>query len=453
MAIVNVGDQNIDGDGRIFYTEDIPFGPSTKKKQLTRQAWSVATYICSSSKKLKYLEDLPKSVKTISLAGCSAAQDIGGLTPDIETIDLAGCLSLKKLPDLSQFKKLKFLNLTRCKSLEITEEFLQTLQDLESQGCKITYPNDEEKIKEAKSAIEKIDAKKLSSTKKLLTAYLTENLDDREKEVHLAENINLFLGLLKPEHYEWVENIASIFVEEGCINQPVAGFFEIISWLEVASKTTDEEKLKALDPLIINASLLGFSRSQEFINNYGKVGKETEAEFINILLGKVCREIFTETTQSPHGVPQKVAYEGSVDSLFKNEHLIKDACAYVAGVRNNPLQFQFEYLVNKSEGSLGVWGEINFPKEIQEVKKQNSARRSEIANSPQSDDAAQTGTDFMVQENSQIADTIFSKTMQLIDRIFPQRPSSSCCPKITNCFQHLIGMFGKKGDNLDGKHH
>ncbi len=435
MTIIRIVDSNIDKDGNLIFSDPQPAESSPNKKLLTYSSWQSATSIHCNASKIKVLrQEIPESVKLLSFAGCTNLEIVAHNIPEnIETLDFAGCITLKKLPDLSNLKNLKFLNLTGCDSLDI-QQISSLLKELESRECEIIYPEDKRTIKDVKNAVENIDEKALPLTSKLLNRYLTEKSEQRDKGITLAKNVKQFLELLKPESYQISEKLSGIFAVDGCTNRPVAGFFEIISWLKIANQTNDSDRFRALDPLVANQTIMDFVRSDDFKTNYGGCGEEAEAELVNTLLSIVNKMVNPENSLWS-GVPNKIVNSGLIDHLISNKDMIVACQSLVEKSLTQSPDEKFEYLMNRVEGFAEMWGSIVFPKEIKEIKEKYETQRSQIdislADKLESSELKAID-DIESKERIEIADFVMLSTKKMAENL---TPNNETMPKSVDLLQ------------------
>ncbi len=406
MTVISLRSEDIDSQGRIKFKAD----------------WKNITSIYATNQTtLKIVDNLPHSLTRLSLAGCSEIIKLDSFPPDLEALDLFGCTNLSSLSLTSLAQKsptkLGILNLSNCEKIEFTEELKRDLQVLERNGCKVIYPKDNRNIAEAGLKLARIanmeNKSAVINTRLLLSRYFTELVEERDRQGLLAENLLTVLNILEtnPQHFSWVEEIATIFVGDGCINQPVAGFFEIATWLIASSYEDHQKKIEALTPLMVMSAIIYFIKSELQKDQEEKLSPSYEVEVGMLMLKAVHNRILDEgKIKSPwFAIPQKIAYENrdEVQKFLNTENLDK-VYSLATNILKQSTREKTQFFENAKNAHM--WGAIAFPEVFEDVK--NSAGR----NSGMSEaDSPNTFKKRVVD----VEDIIMNKIMELTRSIFP----------------------------------
>ena len=109
------------------------------------------------------------------------------------------------------------------------------------------------------NALDEINIKrKDSKMKSLFLRYSNELLDKRNtQEVERYASIVINLVKIDPRHLLWMEEVASGYIDE-CINQPVAGWFELCGYANLLNKKTMTEKIEASKQIAVQYYLTGY---------------------------------------------------------------------------------------------------------------------------------------------------------------------------------------------------
>jgi hypothetical protein len=211
----------------------------------------------------------------------------------------------------------------------------------------------------------------------LLHRYLREGIGQRGSDAKatpkecLKEIILTTIPVLQElkensDHLLWVEEIAARFAYDGCINQPVAGWFQISAMTTIALAPTILEKIIATQHLRV---LEGITEYIACLPRDQKPGAGTEIEFGNALFREVYKKLFGQgyIKQPWLGVPKSIAYEGMITSFLTQER-IDEACNLAIEIlQEEPRKVAKDFC----EGAhKEFWAQITFPVEIAEIKNQ-----------------------------------------------------------------------------------
>jgi hypothetical protein len=371
--------------------------------------------------KLKTLPQLPEGLEDLNCFGCSDLETITNIPTTVKTLYLGGCKKLKTLPQLLEGLEelncygcetletitnipttLKKLELFDCRNLIKTPELEARLAELELAGCVITYPSHfvTDKAAEAKEKLNKVittyvannpegpGAASFQPIKDILHRYLSEGLGQRGGDKAVILEVNPVLNFLeKDSRILPIINEVSNQLFAGCVNQPVRGWSEICALVAIAGKEKITDKIEAarqLKTIDVIASFIGELPSDK------KPGEQVEVEAGNALLREVHKELLKEQIleQPWLGVPKLIAYEGFV-TTWLTRNIIEDVVNKVKGQVFAKSQEEIaEYLCETHHQE--AWGEICFPDEIKEIKKEFESRSDHDALQERSERIAKT---------------------------------------------------------------
>ncbi len=189
----------------------------------------------------------------------------------LKKLKLDGCASLTTLPDLSNLKNLKELNLTGCIKLVLTPKLTEKLIALEGQGCSIIYPKHfqpSDLTQQCKDRLGEVTEKynrnksknepNLENITTFFSRFLTEGISQRTKQTDsniekankIAKSTESFLDFIEknPQHLPWIDEVSKNYLA-GCINQPVWGFFEINSLIQLVKEEKFLDKVTSAKTL------------------------------------------------------------------------------------------------------------------------------------------------------------------------------------------------------------
>jgi hypothetical protein len=155
--------------------------------------------------------------------------------------------------------------------------------------------------------------------KQLMDRYLQEGVIVRGGATSITSDVKPHLDFLShhPQHLSWVNTIAGRYVVDGCINQPVAGWSEIVAYLLIAKAKGADQCLEAAKYLIALEALR--AHALECNANKGK-SEAVEVEAGNVLARAVSKLLSARDGMKPWpGVPaDDIAYELTVRSWITN---------------------------------------------------------------------------------------------------------------------------------------
>ena len=343
----------------------------------------------------------PNSLKHISLSNCTNLKEIASLPRSLMSLNLANCENLENIPlspdDLPWDIQDIFLN--GCDRLVQTPELIGILRELEDEGCNIDYPDHFElsdailEMKHRLSELGTLDDMK--DVEDLLFYIVTQDPDERSAKTELEDQyrdlfdiyvdpILSFLEVAKEKKdynsLEWVKNIASIHLT-GCVNQPVAGVTEILSWISVANEKHLIHKIEA------SKEILTLDTIKQFISDYlanpdlendDRIEPIVEVEAGNVLLREVYDKLKSDKILGNSvywkSVPEKVANEQLVSTWITKNDKISQACYLVnEKVLKKPAANIAEDMCENFHQD--IWSKLCFPEKILELQSRSLLKK------------------------------------------------------------------------------
>ncbi len=294
---------------------------------------------------------------------------------DLEKLELIDCCDLESinLESLSS-EKLTKVDLRGCVKLEETDELVKRLQEIANgpaENSQVFYPEhffDKENPwkKELRNilnnALDEINIKrKDSKMKSLFLRYSNELLDKRNtQEVERYASIVINLVKIDPRHLLWMEEVASGYIDE-CINQPVAGWFELCGYANLLNKKTMTEKIEASKQIAVQYYLTGYLA--DFLRTGGLKG-HGEIEGVQVELGNLLTRKLQEKmldgdliTEPWSGVESFTANEGCVSDVLSNTTILQDAFNFLEKTVFNTSNEEFIKVMLESKNSE-AWMDI-----------------------------------------------------------------------------------------------
>ena len=340
---------------------------------------------CSS---LKTLPNLPDDLKELDLSNCSDLEVITDLPTNLKKLTLSGCSKLTNLPDFPP--NLEFLDLKGCNQL--SSESINKLKALEranrnNPNFRLIWPESLLKNIEALNNIKhayrihhssnpalsrrepNISDQTNYPTLYLFHRFTSENLIIRgEKEILRSAMVVSEEIKKKPEILEILDK-KSINYLQACINQPVSGFAEIATIMEIAKQ--DDITAKIEKAKILRVQQLIKNNIRNLRNPYGnQVRSHIEAELGNAMLRKVHEKLLAETTieQKWPGIPGNIAYEATISSFLTMDNINKISDIVKEALSDTPQSTQ-ETINFLCEVETDLWAKLILTKEESEIDK------------------------------------------------------------------------------------
>ncbi len=316
----------------------------------------------------------------------------------LKKLKLDGCASLTTLPDLSNLKNLQELNLTGCIKLVLTPELTEKLSALEDQGCSIIYPKHfqpSDLTQQCKDRLGKVTEEynrnksknepNLENITTFFSRFLTEGISQRTKQTDsniekankIAKSTESFLDFIEknPQHLPWIDEVSKNYLA-GCINQPVWGFFEINSLIQLVK----EEKF--LDKVTSAKTLFTYEGIKSIVvkNNPGDT---YQVEAGNLLLIDLHQQLLKENIiQKPWmGVPEKIAFENLLKDWPEKPNIKSELTKLKKEIEDKTHENYISILCGNQYAD--IWQQIAFPNnnEIKVIKDRYDDQISEESDS------------------------------------------------------------------------
>ncbi|MFT6346694.1 MAG: hypothetical protein ACJA02_000932 [Myxococcota bacterium] len=397
MTTIFLSDKDLDGDGNIV------------NKDLRLQGVTSLYFLPSAAKKLIQLINLPEGLQKIGLDGCINLQIISNFPRTLQKIGLSGCYKLEK-----------------------SEGFSGLMSFLDEIDCEIIYPDKTTSIGLIEAKIAKINQSEFPAFHSLVKRYLSENLDQREGKFALLKNVGRVLDILEssPDHYSWVEDLSQKFSFDGCINQPVAGFFQIATWLNASTCEGKISKIEALTPLMVNNLIIYSIKTDPEI----KISVSYEVELGMCLLKKFYERRSVEK-MIPVGVPKKINNEDKVSGVLSDDKIESLYSNLLKETKKTSLE-KVEFF--SSDENSRIWGGIAFPKVMKNIKDFHSELRGS---------GCEDGTVYSSKRfhaiNSLEESAILEQVMKLTKIFFPTRS-----PSLPNLYSNLSSVTRNRSASL-----
>ena len=293
-------------------------------------------------KKLPALSEKFPELKELKIYGCYNLEDLGSLPNTLEKIDIRGAYLLKsiEIPE-----NVRFINLFNARELENITNSSKSLQEIFLGGCRklsidstIMLLNLEEKnignrnfkLHWPESFDNKIIVMKImkdayksnSQTFQLFDRFLSENIEDRGVSEVIQSATSLAIEINKKPKILEIFDLKSEDYLTACINQPVSGFTELASLMEVAKQENIASQIKKTEILILQKLIINSVATLR--NSDGSpIGRGVEVELGNAMLREVHKKLFDEKLiEEPWpGIPNKIQYEHVVKSFLTTENI------------------------------------------------------------------------------------------------------------------------------------
>jgi hypothetical protein len=311
---------------------------------------------------------------------------INGTLPAIQEgvtkLSLGGCTSLSSLP-ANLPSKLIYLNLNGCTNLRRTTELLQKLKALEDNGCDVRWPEHISRNNQTRLAQRRlnriIDLYKADNPNEprpdhlvqLVHRYLTEGIDFRGGSGEVIESVVPVLDFIEknPGHLKWMDELACVFLA-GCVNQPVAGWSNIVAWISVAKAESLLGKIEAA------RQLMALDTITEFVikaNPQPKTHVQLEAG--NALFREVHKKLVEGGMPKWLGVPNSMRHEESI-TTWLTQSKINAAHKIVKATLAKPLAEVANYLCETSQKD--TWATVAFAEQTTAIEQDFSKRLSAV---------------------------------------------------------------------------
>jgi Leucine-rich repeat (LRR) protein len=351
---------------------------------------------CASLTTLPDLSNLT-NLNQLRLDGCASLTTLPDLSnlKNLNQLRLDGCASLTTLPDLSNLKE---LNLTGCIKLVLTPELTEKLSALEDQGCLIIYPKHfqpSDLTQQCKDRLGEVTEKynrnksknepNLENITTFFSRFLTEGISQRTKQTDsniekankIAKSTESFLDFIEknPQHLPWIDEVSKNYLA-GCINQPVWGFFEINSLIQLVK----EEKF--LDKVTSAKTLFTYEGIKNIVvkNNPGDA---YQVEAGNLLLIDLHQQLLKKNIiQKPWmGVPEKIAFENLLKDWPEKPNIKSELTKLKKEIEDKTHENYISILCGNQYAD--IWQQIAFPNnnEIKVIKDRYDDQISEESDS------------------------------------------------------------------------
>lgn len=316
------------------------------------------------------------NLNKLNLSNCTSLTSLTNIPASITKLNISGCSNLSTL-DLEGCDKLTEVDFSRCDHLQFDAKLRKQITALEAKGCVVRLPLNFKSNNAANDAAIKrlndIIARSnkddnLDSIKNLFNRFLVEATASRGNAEHLATEVMPFLDFVEqnPQSLKkWINSIAGNYLE-GCVNQPVAGFANIMSWISVAEKDSVADKAEAAKRVMAQKALIEFiSRLPE--ERRPKAGLEVELG--NVLLRETHEALLREKiiTNPWIGIPKgEIAYQASLRGILTKDLLngAKDKMKKALKCSSKEL---CDFLC--SSESNEIWRSIAYPEKVEAIEK------------------------------------------------------------------------------------
>jgi hypothetical protein len=300
------------------------------KKLPNKLSANLKTLNLSNCFSLENLPTLPDSIKILNLTGCTSLKEISRFPANVEGIYLENCTSLnlsfdnvKQLLDLNDYNRYIISN----PNFEITwpEHFYKSpkvniIKEVIRQAYRDHYQSDEHW-----GRIEPQPHKENFPTFFLLDRYLNQKIIERGGISEIVESADKFSQeISKKSGLLEITDQHSRFYLDACVNQPVAGFFEIANLTNIDSYSTIPEKLEKCKVLMALNSII-YNVKNFKSTNQESVGVALEAELVNALMSEVHRKLLEEKiiTQEWPAIPVMITFVSLIEPFLTQENINK----------------------------------------------------------------------------------------------------------------------------------
>jgi hypothetical protein len=443
--------------------------------ELPQNLESLNLYGCSS---LNTLPDLPPNLQWLDLSGCSSLTTLPNLPPNLQRLDLSGCSSLETLPDLP--KSLRYLDLSGCNQLSL--ESIRKLEALEeanqhNPNFQLIWPehlaSNSQVITNLKDAYQKYHSSNpdfagiepnISDQVNYPTLYLfhrftSERLENRgKKEVVISASLVAKEINNNPQLLEILDNKSKNYLT-ACVNQPVCGFAEIATLVEIAKQDNITAKIQKAKILrvqqLIKNNIITLTNSNGDI-----VGERVQVELGNAMLREVHKKLLAQKiiSQPWPGIPGNIAYEATIQSFLNDDNIEKMSNLAKEALSSTP-ESQRETINFLCEVETDFWAKIILDKEDSEVdnKKINKLKEEIIDSDPNEENFIRLKQEQIneIQRNqsANLVKKLQQKTRDLLEanQVSLQNSISPASfePDVTTTIHHTNRSAGVFGEGLE----
>jgi len=258
-------------------------------------------------------ENLPASLTHLFLSGCTNLTVLPELAAGLTHLTLDGCTRLIRSPDLiASLTTFEQRNAENIYSILLWPDHIDrspgitALKQLLSTAYRSYYASDTNLAGREPTP----DNRANYPTLTLIHRYMTESLGPRGGLEAVIGSVRPFAEAIaeNPSLLKFIDPVSSSYLE-ACVNQPVAGFTQVANLINVANQPTILSKLEATKAVLA----IDFIRQE--VTRSG-VGGNVQVELANAMLREVHLKLLSDgvISQPWPGIPQGVAYEGTVTS-------------------------------------------------------------------------------------------------------------------------------------------
>ncbi len=325
-------------------------------------------YINNCKLPVAFTQPLPESLKELTIYNQDELTFDQNL-PNLQVLKLIDFGPLEEItPTSLSSGSLRKIDLTGCDALLPTSPLTARLQEIEAahENNSVTYPeryyNDQLKWKaklltDLNTGLERYGInKRESALKKMFNGYTSKSLGSRDLK-EIEKNAKFIIELINENfsHIEWMEELAKAYTMNACVNQPVAGWFELCAYTSIARQTSMINKVEASRQVLFLEVLTNHISEQKSqidtaitANYHNSLGQEFEVEFLNALI-KSLHEILQKEGLIERDWP---GLESKIVHLEAISHLMKDfAPGALSLIKEKVFSWTQEELADKMLGS------------------------------------------------------------------------------------------------------
>ena len=173
----------------------------------------------------------------------------------------------------------------------------------------------------------------------LIHRFLNETPQDRGGKLAIYSQVIKVTDKIRhnPQIFEIIDEVASIYLD-ACINQPVAGFSEIATLVEIDNCQTIKDKLNKSKILITLEKIKQFAKSFKI--------PEVEAELANALLIEVSKKLLNDNliTEPFLGAPIDIAFRETIQNHINQKNIAKITQIVIKDAINLPLNAVADFM-------------------------------------------------------------------------------------------------------------
>ncbi len=303
------------------------------------------------SNEVREITNIPPSLKSLNVHYCDSLTAFPNPLPSsLKKLSIYGCNSLTDIPQIPDGLELVFISFSNCSSIPNNDETIEKLLDLERRyrdkpNFRLVWPkhinreSDNNKIsRNIQEAYRVYHANNPDfrdrdpapnsqfPTYHLIHRFITEDIEQRGNPLPILifEEALKLSEILKsnPHFLEFTDASAKNFLF-ACVNQPVAGFSEVVSLVHIASQPDIQSKLEKSKIIIAKAIISEETRNITTAEGRGAV---IEVEIANGFLREVHDKLLLEgIIREPwQGVPRRLMYETFARPYLNNRDYIED---------------------------------------------------------------------------------------------------------------------------------